>query len=284
MKDLMRMRPLAAIESYLSGAIAEGNHETDIAALCTRTYAYMSASEELREQLLTLFQAVYTSLRPFSQTKSSLFHKMQLGTRNAASLIDWVESMEGKVFLEDGCEDTLTLVQQFLKQNPGITATVNDEQLTAIIERWIDGDDLTQIAAIISETHSSTPRPPTILTKTEKIISGVVKFSFCHFISCVFDAVESNEDLETQHALNYLTAFQRKVKYGVPSLRAAAICEEVIDDRMIAKDILSIIGATGSSDINLIKYEAISNQAKVEQLASELPTYCSKRILDWIGI
>lgn len=279
-----RMRALTAIESYLSGAIVDSENEADIVGLCASTYAYMSSDDAKRFQLLKLFHAVHETLRIIPQNRTHLFHKMQLGARNSTMLINWVESSEGMLFLKNGCTDIFVLVRQFRRQNPNVATTISDEGLSAVIEHWIDGDDLMQIAAILNRKGASVAKSQVKVVDIERLVSRDVRFSFSHFVSCIIDAVDSNASVTTQHHLEILTALQRKVKYGVPSLRAAAICEEVIDDRMIAKDILSIIGATGSSDINVIKYEAISNQAKVEQLASELPTYCSKRILDWIGI
>lgn len=279
-----RMRALTAIESYLSGAIVDSENEADIVELCASTYAYVSSDDTKRSQLLKLFHAVHEALRTIPQVRAHLFHKMQLGARNSTMLINWVESSEGMLFLKGGCTDILALVRQFRRQSPNVATAISDAGLAAVIEHWIDGDDLMQVASILNEKGLSIAKSQVGVADIEKTVSRDVRFSFSHFVSCIIDAVDSNASVATQHDLEALTALQRKVKYGVPSLRAAAICEEVIDDRMIAKDILSIIGSTGSSDINVIKYEALSNQAKVEQLASELPTYCSKRILDWIGI
>ena len=279
-----RMRALTAIESYLSGAIVDSENEADIVGLCASTYAYMSSDDAKRFQLLKLFHAVHETLRIIPQNRTHLFHKMQLGARNSTMLINWVESSEGMLFLKNGCTDIFALVRQFRRQNPNVATTISDEGLSAVIEHWIDGDNLMQIAAILNRKGASFAKSQVKVVDIERLVSRDVRFSFSHFVSCIIDAVDSNASVTTHHHLEILTALQRKVKYGVPSLRAAAICEEVIDDRMIVKDILSIIGAAGSSDINVIKYEAISNQAKVEQLSSGLPTYCSKRILDWIGI
>ena len=279
-----RMRALTAIESYLSGAIVDSENEADIVELCASTYAYVSSDGTKRSQLLKLFHAVHEALRIIPQVRAHLFHKMQLGARKSTMLINWVESPEGMLFLKDGCTDISALVRQFRRQNPNVATTTSAAELSAVIEHWIDGDDLTQIATVLNDRGASVAKSQFTVADIEKTVSRDVRFSFSHFVSCIIDAVDSNASIANQQHLEVLTALQRKVKYGVPSLRAAAICEEVIDDRMIARDILSIIGATGSSDINVIKYEAIGNQAKVEQLASELPTYCSKRILDWIGI
>lgn len=275
-----RLRPLEAIESYLSGVIAASKNELDVMELCVSTYAYVSSDEKMQERLQKLFQAIYESLESVSQERASLYHMMQLGTRNAASLIEWTGSPEGKDFIDGDCSDIKAAVQQFMLPNPNAATPFDDEQLADIIELWISGNDLSQIAGFLNDKYHFEPRLQ--VAKIEKVTSGVVRFSFSHFISCILDVVSQDPELSTQINLENLATLQRRVKYGVSNLCEAAICEEIIDDRMIAKDIAPLIGAAESSDVTEMKFEAIANQSKIEQLADALPTYCSKQIMGWI--
>ena len=61
-------------------------------------------------------------------------------------------------------------------------------------------------------------------------------------MDCILDVVSQDPELSTQINMENLATLQRKVKCGVSNLHEAAICEEIIDDRMIAKDIVALIG------------------------------------------
>ena len=101
----------------------------------------------------------------------------------------------------------------------------------------------------------------------------------------MLDVVREKDGLSTADNIEKLSAFQRKVKYGVSSLSEAMICEEVIDDRMIAKEIVSITGMAGSlSDPAILKFGALANREAIEKYADSLPAYCSKSILEWISL
>ncbi|EFU80424.1 DEAD/DEAH box helicase [Mobiluncus curtisii] len=276
-----RMRPLEAIESYLSGVIAASNDEVDVTNLCSSTYAYASSDEETQGRLLKLFQTVYDSLESVSKERASLYHKMQLGARDAASLIRWAESPEGKDFIYNGCSNIVSAVQQFLMSRPDVAATLSDEQLADIIELWVGGNDLSQMTIVLNKNYPSKPKLK--IARMERVTSKVIRYSFSHFISCIIDIASQDAGLSAQSNLENLAAFQRKVKYGVSNLREAAVCEKVIDDRVIAKRIVSMLGAKESSDANKMKLEAIASRAKIEQLADTLPAYCSERILGWIS-
>lgn len=277
-----RMRPLEAIESYLSGVLAANMGEVDVLELCASTYAYTSSDEETQERLIKLFQAIYESLESVSKENAALFHMMQLGTRTASSLIDWIESPEGKRFIEGGCSEIQLAVHQFMLPNPDIAGQLNEEQLSLIIGLWIDGANLSQITNALNEQFDF--RHEFKIGKTEKIVSGVVRFTFAHFVSSMLDVVREKDGLSTADNIEKLSAFQRKVKYGVSSLSEAMICEEVIDDRMIAKEIVSITGMAASlSDPAILKFGALANREAIEKYADSLPVYCSKSILEWIS-
>ena len=207
---------------------------------------------------------------------------MQLGTRTASSLIDWIESPEGKRFIEGGCSEIQLAVHQFMLPNPDIAGQLNEEQLSLIIGLWIDGANLSQITNALNEQFDF--KHEFKIGKTEKIVSGVVRFTFAHFVSSMLDVVREKDGLSTADNIEKLSAFQRKVKYGVSSLSEAMICEEVIDDRMIAKEIVSITGMAGSlSDPAILKFGALANREAIEKYADSLPAYCSKSILEWIS-
>lgn len=271
-----RIRPLEAIESYLSGVIAASDGEINIEELCSATFAYASSDDATRKRLLSLFKAVYNSIRELSTDQASLYHLMQIGARDASSLVEWLESGEGINFVNSGCLNLRALTKQFIAPNPEISSPFDYEQLATLVELWIEGLNLAEIADNLNSRYSFDPKLS--IPKVEKLASSVVKFSLSHFISCIIDAVKQQPELTTETNLDNLSVLLRKVKYGVASLREATICEEVLDDRMVAKSIIAIIGSEGPSDIDFLKIESLEKESELEQLANSLPVFCALRV------
>lgn len=276
----MKVRPLEAIESYISGIMSSDGSEDDVMNICVSTFAYVSSDDEMKERLLKLFQAIYESLDTVNADQASLCHLMQSGIRSAASLSGWIESKEGVEFLEGGCSDIDSVANAFLLPNPDAAHPLDSHMLAAATTLWIDGSDVSQITSYLNDTFR--PSRKFRLTKVEGIVSGVIRFSLSHFISCLIDAIKQHPAFATEENLDNLCLLQRKVKYGVSSARAAMFCENVLDDRMVAKEVISILGESGSSDVDMLRFEAIAHKAVIAEYASCLPAYCAQRISKWV--
>ena len=276
----MRVRSLEALESYISGIVSANGNEDDVINICVSTFAYVSSDNEMKERLLKLFQAIYKSLDAVNANQVSLCHLMQSGIRSAVSLSEWIDSEKGIEFLDGGCSDIGSVIGAFLLTNPETAHPLDDKMLAAVTDYWICGSNVPQIASYLNDTFR--PNRKIQLTKVESIVSKVIQFSLSHFISCLVDAVKQNPTFATEENLGNLSLLQRKVKYGVSNARAAMFCENVLDDRMVAKEVISILGESGPSDIATLRFEAIAHRADITEYASRLPAYCAQRISKWV--
>ena len=104
-----------------------------------------------------------------------------------------------------------------------------------------------------------------------------------NFVAGIIDVVRGYPELEPlSQCTDAAEELQRKLKYGVGNMRAATICEEVIEDRMIAKALVGIIGEEGPSDSVFIRHELRSRRIEVDSLMSDMPTYCKSRVNRWL--
>lgn len=277
---LQRLRPLEAIENYLSGYVSLDDDEVAVDNLCSSTYAYASSDEGTRKKLIDLFRTIFKSLQRIGGDRVFLVHVMQTGMRTAVSISKWVESAEGRRFIEGGCQDTELVAEQFVLTNPSVVGRFDGKQLAAVVDLWIDGANLLSIAQSLNDAFDF--QPALKAEAVEKVVSRTVRFSFSHFISCVLDAAKQTDSLSSAETIEALTILQRKVKYGVSGMREVAICEEVVDDRMIAKDLISIIGEEGPCDSDFMRLQALAKQDEIERYADSLPAYCANSILNWI--
>ena len=274
-----RMRPLEAIENYISGILTMQTGDISIHELCTATFAYSSSDDTTRERLLRLFNSVHDYLASLELSHTSLFYLMQIGARNASKLINWIESPAGIRFFEEGCTDLELLCEPFISANPNLPIPLDAKQLAAILKLWINNYSLDEIKEEVEARYSNLDVTE---SKLEKLLSSTIRFSFSHFVSCTIDALRQNQKLATDTNLTNISTLHRKIKYGVSSLREATICERVIDDRMIANQICEIIGYEGSDDYSIIKMEAQNHRALISKVAEPLPPFCSNRLNRWL--
>lgn len=275
-----RIRPLEAIENYISGMMATENNEISIFDLCTATFAYSSSDDSTRKRLLELFDKVYDYLASIVSERTSLFFLMQIGTRNASKLINWIESPSGIKFFEEGCTDLELLCEPFISANLDLPIPLEAKQLAIILELWMSNYSLDNILEQLKAHYKNLDITE---SKLEKLLSSTVRFSFSHFVACTIDVVKQNQRLITDDNLAKLAALHRKIKYGVSSLREATICERVIDDRMIANQICEIIGQEGSEDYFVIKTAAQEKKELISKITESLPSFCSNRLKRWFS-
>lgn len=276
-----RIKTLEAVESYVAGIFDASGALTDISKTCTSTFAFASANEAEKNQLLAFFQSVGTSVAKKDARTRKLCYVMQAGARRPGSILNWIQSPEGKSFLLGGCSDVGVLIAEFLRPNPDFCAPFGNVQLEVMALLWMEGEN---IAAISERINSCCPLERKVsVQKVEKAISNRISFSLSNFVAGIADVLHEYSELGySQKCAFELEKLQRKLKYGVSSMRAAMICEMVLDDRMIAKALVDIVGGEGPTDNRFVKRELLQHRLEVDDFMANMPTYCRSRINRWL--
>lgn len=277
-----RVRSLEAVESYIAGAFVVLAGEEEAEELCKSTFAYSIATPDIKELLVKLFRSIYSTIRQASDASPVLLcSKAQLGLRKSAMLNDAVLSERFLTYAEGGCDDFGYLASLFLQFDEHALDKLDASRIATLCRLWIDGANLSEIADALN--HEAPSKKPLSVAKVEKLVSQGLKYSMSHFVSCVIDAMENHSDRFDQQATFPLTCLQRKLKYGVASMREVAICEDLLDDRMIARKLVGIIGINGNDDTQGMREEILNSLLAVRALMSTMPSFCQKRFFDWLS-
>lgn len=277
-----RVKSLEAVESYISGAFNVLNGEEDIEELCASTFAYSIATLDVKRLLLRLFKSIYSVVGQMSNTSSILLcSKAQLGLRKAMLLDNVVRSRDFQIYVENGCVDFCFLAGLFLRFDEEAFEHLGADHVATLCQLWISGCDLSEIVDNLNNELLS--KKSLSVSKVERMASRGLKYSMSHFISCIIDAMENHSDHFDQHAIHPLTRLQKNMKYGVASMREVAFCEDVLDDRMIAKRVVGIIGENEIADAQTMREEALSKSSEIQSLMFSLPLFCRERLLDWLS-
>lgn len=277
-----RVEALGVVESYLAGVFEAGGTSPDVSEVCASTFAYASANETERRQLLEFFRLVGTSMVKKDARARRLCYITQAGVRRSGATLGWIQSPEGKSFLLGGCMDMSALVAEFLRPNPDFCSPFDSVQLTVVARLWVEGENLAVISDRINTCCS--PERGISVQKIEKVVSEKIVFSLSNFVGEIVDALRECPEFgcSLSCALE-LEKLQRKLKYGVGSMRAAMICENVIDDRMIAKALVDIIGDEGPIESYLIRRDLLQHRSEVDAFMTNMPTYCRQKVNRWIN-
>lgn len=276
-----RVKSLEAVESYIAGAFDVLAGEEEAEELCISTFAYSIATSDTKELLVELFKSIYLAIEQASDASSVLLcSKTQFGLRKSVMLNDAVLSEWFLAYIEGGCDDFDCLASLFLQFDGGALDKLDASRIATLCRLWIDGANLSEIADALNNQAPS--KNLLSVAKVEKMVSQGLKYSMSHFVSCVIDAMENHSDLFDQQSMFPLTCLQRKLKYGVASMREVAICEDLLDDRMVARKLVGIIGADGDAGIQSMKEEMLNDSSEVQALISTMPSFCQKRFFDWL--
>lgn len=228
--------------------------------LVHQTFAYYLGSVEQREALTKFFnliaQKIVSNIDP---EKAAYFAKSLYGIDVSNRVLIWIneyiETLEE--YSTEGIIDAV--LNLFVELFPD-KAKIEYDTLKDILHLWISGMPYVGIQNSI--------RSKLKINTIEKICSNTFSFHFCFLIGNILDAISERSEYLTEQ----LTILQKNVKYGVPSIFQIFICENVFDDRIVAKQIDEILSqdlVTGKA----FQDHIVENRRKILHTLKSYPGY-----------
>lgn len=278
-----RAKTFAAIESYVSGMLEQKLDDVDAIRLCVNTFAYDNANDEIQNLLTRLFQAICETLEDNDHGLSVFaYSKTQMGVAKTELLVNWLQSSEGNDFLaaEDD-QQRLFLICKAYRQCMGYgDEWLGCEALSYLTDMWMRGRTLEDMC---SELEPLLECKPTNY-KVEKALGKEVSYELANFISCISDLLEpAIGDRVLANLQESLLLLHEKVKFGINTPLGCTICQEIFTDRMVAKDLVEILGVPEEQTSDLLRMLMIRHRNEVENYLSNLPAYFIKRYKTWIS-
>lgn len=280
---------LSTIESYCLAQIHELPFNKDAEAICRSTYAYHSASHFEQQALLRLFSNITDGLRTLDPSISSYFYRTQLNSTLSLQILDWLNSRDFEQFIESDCTRLDLLANACFNLTPGIFGSFTLTEIQIALSHWTNGDSISQIQEAIdnyrrqmaSQTSQKKRQKPTI-SSIERLTMKAFAYHLEYFISCLVDANTTRITSNCEHDTDSLRTCQHRIKYGVSTLTEALFCEQVIDDRMIAKDLRDLLHRQCHVESGQLRFNFESSKSDLVLYASSLPFYCMSKIQSWI--
>lgn len=233
--------------------------------LVRQTFAYYLGNEEQKLALSGIFKSVAQKIVfSVAPNNAPYFAKSLYGIDVSSQVLQWVdENLEN--IEEYSVDDILTsIVSLFIELFPDRTK-VRADLLRNILQLWINGMPYEEI-------YSSTKEELTI-NQIEKTCASTLSFHLCFLIGNILDAVgDRSEDLTVQLAI-----LQKYIKYGVSSTFQVSICENIFDDRVIAKQLDEILGKGYEPDQNFREYIS-ARRRDILKFLKNYPEYFSYKL------
>ena len=283
-----KLGALSTIESYCAALIHEPLIDNNITKLCGSTYAYHLASDCEKERLLQVFQQIAGKLVSTERSISGFYYKTQLDRTLGSQIFEWISSSEFQLFATSDCTDFNILASAFYKCRRDLFPSFELAEVQLALSSWVDGDSIKDTFDIVARfrkdsanrSGTKSSRQPT-LASIESLLMRSFAYHLEYFVSCIADACAMSESEDLQHLVQMLRTCQHRIKYGVTTPYEVQFCEQVMNDRMIAKDLRTLL-ASGSYLYSGELHFSESTKSQIRSYASSLPSYCETKIRTWL--
>lgn len=284
-----KLGALSTIESYCAALIHEPFIDNNIAKLCSSTYAYHLASDCEKERLLQVFQQIAGKLLSTERSITSFYYKTQLDRTLGSQIFDWISSSEFQLFATSDCADFNILASAFYRCRRDLFQSFELAEVQLALSCWVDGDSIKDTFDIVARFRkdsanrngTKSARQPT-LASIESLLMKSFAYHLEYFVSCAADACAMRESEDIQHIVQMLRMCQHRIKYGVATPNEVQFCEQVMNDRMIAKDLRTLLASGSYLYSGELQVFSESTKSQIRSYALSLPTYCETKIQTWL--
>ena len=257
----------SSIENYLTLVFANGNiNQYDDVALniCRNTLAYTLASDEERSLLEQVFLKLSQTLQKFEVDQLKKYSYAMSSIEQSSQIEQWIletKLMETSLSENDLLEMVMELYRKLFDKSKCT------EEFDDICKLWIEG---------------KTPYYMSIATgcdisEVDDICNKKISYELNFFIGNICDLIiVDDEELQVDHREN-LTILQKKVKYGVPSLTAISICEQLFNDRILSLKIANILSDDNIDGDRIVRAIEFCED-DILNLLSDYPQYFTDRL------
>ena len=272
---------LSDVESYVS-SVGSVLMDADLQELCHSTLAYSCGSQVDRERLCSIFRVLYERSLGSQPLARNVAYRTQLSGTTVVALVESLREGSANGFLHDCWSNLEVLVQLFLSFDQEAAEKFSAEQQVAALQLWMSGGNVDDIRLAVKQASSARKKTLPAVSRVEKLVSDTFQFRLAYFVARIIDVALSFGLLQDDARLQ-LEVLQRRIRYGVSNSRELFFCENVLNDRLLAREFVSIIGSYGLANSSSMRYDALLCKVDVDAFVKQLPEYCRDRISAWLA-
>ncbi|MCQ6275873.1 DEAD/DEAH box helicase [Bacillus sp. V3B] len=283
---ISKIDAISSIESYLMANWEDITPEIDevkISTLAKETLAYTLASEELKEQIISLFELLAQNITTKipENSKRKLFGKMLYGVKVAMIIEEWTTT-----HLEE-LKDCNTIEELLDVLWPLLSANINNsifnkcekpEVLRDIALGWINGKSYFELLNILKEKdiRISTKKQRRVfkIDHVVEICESAFSYEGMLLIGAVAELTGSLIGIQNENIVDNLKILQKRLKYGLPDSLSVMTYELGFADRIISLDLCLVLKQSGvPKSKGILKKMIKSKEREIREKLSQYPSY-----------
>ncbi|NOK05434.1 MULTISPECIES: DEAD/DEAH box helicase [Myxococcus] len=273
---------LAAIESFLMAHwddIDANLPENGVRRLAEETLAYHLASDDDRERLIETFStlAAHVASKASAPAQRKLFARTLYGLKEAIETETWViANIDAMIEIESTDELLSTLWPLILAriQNSTFRKCRPQTALQPLTIGWMNGHSFGGLYAELLRINAKIggdkqPRK----AKLEHVIElceNALGYEGTLAIGAVIEFTSTLRP-DSENLISHLKTLQKRMRYGLPTACSVMIYELGFSDRVVATDLLQIVGECSSR--GALRRELFRNESEVRAILEQYPAY-----------
>ena len=282
---------MSTIENYLMAYTHETEqalNDAEIAQLATGTLAYYLADDTQKNELVQIFLELSHNMeeRVSQPEKRKVYSRTLYGVQTSIRIEQWVEEHIEDLLSSHDSEELLAAVWPILAENiANNTFRKCDppQVLLDIAQGWIHGkpynDLLTTMSASEARIIAGTQRRHPKLGSVIDICENGFAYDATLTVAAIMEIIPLVRPEGCEKLIVSLSELQKRIKYGLPSMRSVTVHELGFADRMVAIDLSEILG-----DVRLDRRSIIRtikrNEQKVREVIDRYPSFFMERLND----
>lgn len=280
---------MSTIENYLMSYTHETEqalNDAEIAQLAAGTLAYYLADDTQKNELVQIFVELSHNMeeRVSHPEKRKVYSKTLYGVQTCIRIEQWVEGhIEDLLSFHDN-EELLTAVWPVLAENISNNTFRKCDPpkvLLDIAQGWIHGKPYNDLLTTMSESEvriiARTQRRHPRLESIVDICENGFAYDGTLAVAAIIEIIGLIQPKGSEKLITSLSELQKRLKYGLPSMKSIVIHELGFADRMVSIDLSEILGDVPldrKSIIRVIK----RNEQKVREVVDKYPSFFMERL------
>lgn len=268
-------RILENVENYLCYVYnSESDSETFdsiVEDLANSTFAFYLADQRQKDYLKRIFSQIGEKIkRDIGTSSATYFAKSLYGIEMSKLILQWVNENLEKIE-ECSINELQGIVADLFVQLFPEGISMPRETFFAILTEWISGKLYVDIYRAFHNDVS--------IAQIERVCSNIISYDLSFLVGNIIDGI-GNRSEKASRSLSFL---QKQIKYGVSSQLQILVCENIFDDRYLARILEKMFGQLGIplSEKDL-KKRMRNNAQAVLDLLKDYPDFFTYRFSNFI--
>lgn len=284
---------IVSIESFLLAHWDENGNvlgESDVVHLAEETLAYFLADETKKEQIRELFKILAENISKniSDPSRRKVYGRTLYGVRDSQAIAGWVQIKISELLSVNNDNEFLDIIWPLLAIHVHNRVFNKIDQPTVLLtmaQEWIQGNPFHELLDIIKRREVKLiwgkKKRELKIDQVVDICEGGIAYDGSLLVGAITEFVEFLDHERTSALVGRLQLFQKKLKYGLPTVAAISIYEIGFSDRVIALDLassLSLINEQKKDVIMALK----NNKEQAILVIKKYPSYFQERMQEFL--